>query len=341
MSDWRIFTGKQSTDTGTAPVKQFPAPPPWRVPGVARAAVLAATFQSTPEQVDAVNAAIYLRRPLLITGKPGSGKSSLIYSVAQELGLGSVLVWAVTSRSTLRDALYSYDALGRLQYIQERQAGEKPAATLTEAEKAARKAEETRSLGQFLKLGPLGTAVAAGSTRALLVDEIDKSDVDLPNDLLNILDTGHFKSPELQQRGGDQVSVTDEEGGTVEVKSGQVSFTEYPFVVMTSNGERDFPAPFLRRCVQFELPEPGPDELRRIVMAHFTWITKDSKDLEDLKDPQSPQGLLAKFIAKRNELPLSTDQLLNAVHVLRNPQGPAFSQAGEDQLLKTLFQKLG
>jgi MoxR-like ATPase len=341
MSDWRIFTGKQSTDGQTAPAKQFPSPPPWRVPGSARAAVLSSTFQSTPEQVDAVNAAIYLRRPLLITGKPGSGKSSLIYSVAKELNLGSVLVWAITSRSTLREALYTYDALGRLQYIQERQASEKPPATMTDPEKAERKAEETRSLGQFLKLGALGTAVAAGCTRALLVDEIDKSDVDLPNDLLNILDTGHFKIPELQQRGSDQVSVTDEDGGTVEVKNGQVSFTEYPFVVMTSNGERDFPAPFLRRCVQFELPEPGAEELRRIVMAHFTWMKTDSKDLEDLKDPQSPQGLLAKFIAKRNELPLSTDQLLNAVHVLRNPQGPAFTPAEEDQLLKTLFQKLG
>jgi MoxR-like ATPase len=102
---------------------------------------------------------------------------------------------------------------------------------------------------------------------------------------------------------------------------------------MTSNGERDFPAPFLRRCVQFNLLEPTEPELREIVLAHFKQLTSDDPDLT------SKDGLLAKFIQKRKELPLSTDQLLNAVHVLRN-SGVTFSSVQEEALLKTLFQRL-
>ena len=337
MSEWRIFTG----ETNSAGTKSFPPPPPWRVPGAAREQVLASTFRPTPELIDAVNASIYLRRPLLITGKPGSGKSSLIYAVASELNLGSVLTWPINSRSTLREALYSYDAMGRLQYIQERQALRGPSKQSASRRSSSRKSpNDEQDLGLFLTLGPLGTAVASGGTRALLVDEIDKSDVDLPNDLLNVLDTGHFKISELRRRGGDAVNVTDGEGKSVMVRNGEIAFTEFPLVVMTSNGERDFPAPFLRRCVQFELAEPSAAELRRIVMAHFQWISEDDADLRDLKNPASPEGLLAKFIAKRNEMPLSTDQLLNAVHVLRSA-GSSFTPAEQDQLLKTLFQKLG
>jgi MoxR-like ATPase len=346
MSDWRIFTGEKNS-TGTT---SFPPPPPWRVPGAARERVLASTFRPTAELIDAVNASIYLRRPLLITGKPGSGKSSLIYAVASELNLGSVLTWPINSRSALRDALYSYDALGRLQRIQERQGlqgtRKKSAAKSNAAQQSGAKqsTDEGQEIGLFLTLGPLGTAVASGGRRALLVDEIDKSDVDLPNDLLNVLDTGHFKIDELRRLGRDPaaeaINVTDAEGRSVPVRNGEIAFTEFPFVVMTSNGERDFPAPFLRRCVQFELAEPTAVELRRIVRAHFPAMGEDDADLRDLKNPASPDGLLAKFIARRNEMPLSTDQLLNAVHVLRNA-GSTFTPAEEDTLLKTLFQKLG
>lgn len=335
MSEWRIFTGEKNS----ANAKSFPPPPPWRVPGAAREQVLASTFRPTPELIDAVNASIYLRRPLLITGKPGSGKSSLIYAVASELNLGPVLTWPINSRSTLREALYSYDALGRLQYIQERQALQ-GAKQLTSVPSNSKNTDEEQDLGLFLTLGPLGSAVASGSRRALLVDEIDKSDVDLPNDLLNVLDTGHFTIGELRRRGGDAVNLTDAHGKSVIVKNGEIAFTEFPLVVMTSNGERDFPAPFLRRCVQFELAEPSAAELRRIVMAHFQWMSEDNADLRDLKNPASPEGLLARFVARRNEMPLSTDQLLNAVHVLRGT-GSSFTPAEEDQLLNTLFQKLG
>jgi MoxR-like ATPase len=331
MNEWHIFTGNQTAATSA---KEFPPPPPWRVPGEARERVLASTFQPTPELIDAVNAAIYLRRPLLITGKPGSGKSSLIFAVARELGLGKVLSWPINSRSTLREALYIYDALARLQYIQERQAlaGSSPASS-----------DSIEDIGLFITLGPLGTAVASTEgRRALLVDEIDKSDVDLPNDLLNVLDTGHFTIQELRRVAGKSVSVTDSEGNLVTVSGGEIVFCEFPFVVMTSNGERDFPAPFLRRCVQFDLPEPDDEQLRRIVVAHFNELSPEDPDLatmDGLSAPGTTVGLLASFVRLRKELPLSTDQLLNAVHVLRRSSA-TFSDSEKEALLKTLFQKL-
>jgi len=331
MSNWRIFTGKRTEwdETNASPVsapKTFPDPPPWRVPGKARDRVLAATFCPSEELIDAVNAAIYLRRPLLITGKPGSGKSSLIFAVAYELGLGGVLTWPINSRSTLREALYSYDALSRLQSIQESQAS---AGTPTTGP------DQKNDVGLFVTLGPLGTALASTSRRrALLVDEIDKSDVDLPNDLLNVLDTGHFIIPELRRLAGEPVNIHDSEGAQLTVTGGEIAFSEFPFVVMTSNGERDFPAPFLRRCVQFESPEPDEEALRKIVLAHFRSLSPDDEDLV------KADGLLDKFVKKRKEVPLSTDQVLNAFQVIRN-SGASFSPTEAEALLTSLFQKLG
>ena len=133
-------------------------------------------FQPPPVAVEMVNAALSLRRPLLITGNPGTGKSSLAYAVAQELGLGGVLKWGITTRTTLKDGLYTYDAIARLQDAQ-----------------TTRK-DNRQETGNYITLGPLGTAfLAADLPRVLLIDEIDKSDVDLPNDLLNLFEDGEFQ----------------------------------------------------------------------------------------------------------------------------------------------------
>lgn len=296
MNDWKIYDPKSDPATTKA---VLPAPPPWRRPGRAREQVLADTFRPDPEVVDAVNTALYLRRPLLVTGRPGTGKSALIHSVARQLGLGPVIEWAINSRSTLQEGLYQYDALARLQYVQQAQAR-------TGAQTAQDEADE---LGMFLTLGPLGTALAsAGAPRALLVDEIDKSDVDLPNDLLNVLDTGHFIIPELKRAAQRHpvVNIAARGDERIAVRHGEVTFTEYPVVVMTSNGERDFPAPFLRRCVQCQIREPDDKALRRIVEAHFG------------SAPLSPEigDAIARFVEKRSNATLATDQLLNAVHLL-------------------------
>ncbi|AYR24509.1 AAA family ATPase [Herbaspirillum rubrisubalbicans] len=318
MTNWKIY------DPLSPPVGQrisLPPAPPWRQPGQKREAVLARTFKADPEVVDAVNTALYLRRPLLLTGRPGTGKSSLAHSVAHQLGLGSVIEWAVNSRSTLQEGLYQYDALARLQYIQQ-------ASARSGAGVQAEKAEE---LGMFLTLGPLGTALASpNAPRALLVDEIDKSDVDLPNDLLNVLDTGHFVIPELKRAAARHPKVRiPARGEEIDVHLGEITFTEYPFIVMTSNGERDFPAPFLRRCVQCQIREPNESELQGIVEAHF----------DGLLLGENVESIISDFVKMRNTATLATDQLLNAVHLLLSSD-KLQSDADRKRMLFTVFQEL-
>jgi MoxR-like ATPase len=255
-------------------------------------------FRITEEMAEMVNAALYLRRPLLITGPPGAGKSSLIYAVAHQLNLGKVLRWPVNSRSALRDAIYSYDAIGRLQDAQ------------IESEK-----ERSRNIGRYLRLGPLGTALLPYKRpRALLIDEIDKSDVDLPNDLLNIFEEGEYTIPELARLKND--GEDEKESGIkpvyirpydselrVEIRDGRLLCFYFPFIVLTSNRERDFSPPFLRRCLRLEI-DPSADDIRQIVLTHL------GENLSPLAE-----NVIRDFnLAKDNlDKELATDQLLNAV----------------------------
>ncbi|MFF2578921.1 AAA family ATPase [Streptomyces goshikiensis] len=275
---------------GTAREERLPDPPSWRL---ATPAAAAGTFQPPDGLVEAVNAALHLRRPLLLTGSPGTGKSTVASAVAHELTLGPVLSWHITSRSTLSEALYRYDALGRLD--------------------ATRRAE-TDDIGLFLRLGPLGTALMPGKRpRMLLIDEIDKSDIDLPSDLLNVIESGTFEIPELTRHRDDDITVRLEgTDATGTVHKGRVTCTEFPFIVMTSNGERTFPPPFLRRCVRFRMPEPSHDDLVKIVTAHLG---------EDAT--QRAAAVLDAFetrIGRRENL--ATDQLLNAVHLVTGGLAP-------------------
>ncbi|WP_206790700.1 MoxR family ATPase [Amycolatopsis sp. MtRt-6] len=287
---WQLYRGD-----GVPRAMTMSEAPPWRrfKGTVVRERTIpelepAAWFQTTPEMVDAVNAALHLRRPLLVTGRPGSGKSTLIESVASELRLGEVLRWHITSSSTLREALYSYDALGRLQEFQV--TGSAP------------------DIGSYLRLGPLGTALLPTATpRALLVDEIDKSDVDLPSDLLNVFERGEFQIPELARLGQDSVDI-QEDGGDERfpITDGKVTCLQFPFVVLTSNGERDFPPAFLRRCIQFRMPDPDPLLLRRIVVAHLGEGVAEAAEalIEDFSERAGANHAQA------------TDQLLNAIFVV-------------------------
>lgn len=310
---------------------KLPPPPPWRQPGPLRSQIIAATFRPNAELVDAVNTALFLRRPLLITGKPGTGKSSLVFAVAEWLKLGAVMEWPIHSRSTLQDGLYLYDAMARLQQIQQNQ-GRADAANTAARTGVVSRGYEAAELGTFLRLGPLGAALASRySPRALLIDEIDKSDIDLPSDLLNVLDSGKFEIPELQRVATlhPVVRILSGEGESITIERGRVTFTEYPFIVMTSNGERDFPSPFLRRCVQCQVSEPNKAELTTIVRAHFPGL-KGRGD-----------GLIDKFLTERDNVTLATDQLLNAVHLLLGDVAQTFSEVDEARLLQTLLKGLG
>ncbi|SHI52254.1 AAA family ATPase [Streptomyces sp. 3214.6] len=265
-------------------------PPPWRsFPRRPRHE----RFQPPPGLVEAVNAALVLRRPLLLTGAPGSGKSSVIGQVAAELKLDEPLRWHITSRSTLVDALYRYDALGRIHA--QRLAGD----------------PDGDDIAPFLRLGPLGTALLPTERlpRALLIDEIDKSDFDLPSDLLDVLEHGEFEIPELARYQRDEVDVREWGGeGLHRIVKGRVQCDTFPFIVMTSNGERDFPAAFLRRCIRFTMPAPTVESLRAVVAAHLEVDTEHSASVDTL---------IARFIERLAAgESLAVDQLLNAVHVL-------------------------
>ena len=198
---WQVYRGTGVPHDG---IGELPPPPPWRTPPAAGSPygrpapdpwLRGAVYQATPEIVDVVNAALYLRRPLLVTGPPGSGKSTLAHHVAHELRLGRVLNWPITSRSTLRDGLYTYDALGRLQDANLRAERDDSAHAVAGSNHDPLPPHD---IGRYLQLGPLGTALLPGDIpRVLLIDEIDKSDPDLPNDLLNVFEEGEFVIPEI------------------------------------------------------------------------------------------------------------------------------------------------
>lgn len=298
---WQLFNG----DVNSAPLTNMPPAPPWRQPraaieeaklfDTAREVVSAATeqrgiaYQASPEIVQMVNAALHLRRPLLVTGAPGTGKSSLIDAIAVKLDLGEPLRWPVNSRSTLREGLYNYDAIAR---VQQRNGGQ----VLQE--------------GDFIELGPLGTAlVPAIRPRPLLIDEMDKADVDLANDLLNVLEEGQFHIRELSRLATPEHNVrmfgsTD----TYKVKSGKVVRYEFPLLIITSNGERGFPPAFLRRCLQLKMPDPSNDvhRLAKIVRAHLG---------DDIAERAT--SIIQEFSAKAGTGEMvATDQLLNALQLV-------------------------
>ncbi|MCP9205888.1 AAA family ATPase [Streptomyces sp. NEAU-Y11] len=287
-NDWRLFRGD-----GVARGADLPPAPPWRrfgAPGTGSGEDGPPPYLISADHADVVNAALHLRRPLLVTGQPGTGKSSLARAVAHELDLGEVLRWPVNSRSTVQDALYRYDAVGRLREttLNRDRGGPEP------------------DIGSFMRLGPLGTAlVPRPRPGVLLIDELDKGDVDLPNDLLTVFEEGEFEIPELSRLSDERPEVevpTLRTGERARVVRGRVRCAEFPVVVVTSNGERDFPPAFLRRCVRLELPPPDERQLRAIVTAHL-----GEGALHEVDD------LLRTFLRRRAPGELATDQLLNAV----------------------------
>ncbi len=234
----------------------------------------AGTYQATPESVELVHAALVLRRPLLITGPPGSGKSSLPYAVARELKLGPVLRWNITSHSTLQDGLYQYDPVARL-YAASKGAGRNWPEEASDGDSAGDAIEE------HLRLGPLGTALLPYKRpRVLLIDEIDKSDLALPNDLLNVLEEGQYEIAELVRAAEHTPTARLMVSGSearVTVDRGLVRCCAFPFIVPTSNGEREFPPAFLRRCVPLHLRRPELGHLEAIVRAHLGELDGETK----------------------------------------------------------------
>jgi MoxR-like ATPase len=272
------------------------------------------TFRPSEQEIEVVNAAIYLRRPVLVTGKPGSGKSSLAYSVAYELGLGPVLRWSINSRSTLGQGLYQYDALARLHDANLEGPRGAGGAEVRTADR-----DSNAGIGRYIRLGPLGTALLAREQpRVLLIDGIDKSDIDLPNDLLHVLEEGEYEIPELVRNSGGarDVMVLPHDGrgdaDRAPIVAGRVRCRAFPIVIVTSSGERDLPITFYRGCLRLDIADADEVLLRRIVDAH----------LGDL-DTRFVGDLIARVMAgRRGGGTVATDQLLNALFLLSRDRPP-------------------
>ncbi|MFD0123446.1 AAA family ATPase [Streptomyces virginiae] len=340
--EWLIYRGVGEPHDG---IDALPDPPPWRdfdggpvaePDGPARVAdgnvarrlgahrQAAELHRPEPEELEAINAALYLRRPLLVTGFPGTGKSTLAHAVAHELKLGRVLRWPVVSRTVLQDGLYRYDALARLQDVQI--AASSGSGTGTGGPAAATD-PGAPGIGKYIRLGPLGTALLpTARPRVLLIDELDKSDIDLPNDLLNVLEEGEFALPELERVADvePEVQVLTDDGTKVTVRGGRVRCHAFPFIILTSNGERDFPAALLRRCIQLKLGQPGEKRLATMVRAH---LGEEAARLG--------ADLIREFLSRSQSELVAADQLLNAVYLTHYAAPPT-----REDLADLLIQRL-
>jgi MoxR-like ATPase len=322
--EWWVYrgTGRPIPDLDLA--AKLPAPPPWRnfrggpfpdndIPPEADDEAerrLGSEFHLTeqdidPHEVDIVNAALYLRRPLLVTGRPGTGKSSLAYRIARELGLGRVLRWPITSHVALRQGLYGYDAIGRAQAAGTRQ----QAAARLGGGSAGAAAVLEPPIGEFLRLGPLGTAfLPRRLPRALLIDELDKSEADLPNDLLNIFEDGGYTILELERMRTHTPEVTvftDDPGQSAAIVDGRVLCQAFPMIVITSNGERDFPPAFLRRCLRLEMQPPDAEQLVKMAANHLLDKNGEHRD-----------RLVQEFVERSAAAGgLPADKLLDAIYL--------------------------
>ena len=203
-----------------------------------------AHYVAAPHTATIVNLAIRLGRPLLVEGEAGCGKTRLASAIAEELGIG-LTVMTVKSTSQAKDLLYRFDALRRLQDAQD------PANTAA------------RQVHPYIDLEPLGHAIREGQPQVVLIDEVDKADIDFPNDLLDVLDRFEFDIEDLPRAEDEACAAARGFGRHVQGPEGGLR----PIVLITSNREKQLPEPFLRRClyVQLDFPADNPAMLADIV----------------------------------------------------------------------------
>ena len=238
-------------------------------------------YVATDDLKVAVNAAVTLRRPLLVKGEPGTGKTVLAHEIARAID-APLIEWGVKSTTKAQQGLYEYDAVARLR---DGQLGD----------------ERVHDISNYIRKGKLWEAFTSPELPVLLIDEIDKADIEFPNDLLQELDRMNFDVYETGER--------------IEAK-------ERPIVVITSNNEKDLPDAFLRRCFFHYIKFPDPETMAEIIEVHFPGIQQRlvSKALEMFYEIRDVPGLKKKP---------STSELLDWLKLL----------LVEDMPLETLQQK--
>lgn len=229
--------------------------------------------------IDAVNVALSLGQPLLLTGEPGTGKTQLAFHIAHYFKLGSPLVFNAQTTSTASDLFYKYDALGHFQYNQ----NNRDPLSIEDIE------------ARFIRYNALGEAIRTKQRAVVLIDEIDKTPRDLPNDVLYAIEKLRFKVSEID-------------------KSYESEPNLRPIIILTSNSEKNLPDAFLRRVIYYHIPFPSAEDLLRVLNAKTEGISKADleaviehfESIRDMKLKKSP----------------ATAELIQWVLLLQNTQFP-------------------
>ena len=242
-------------------------------------------YIASKELRNIVNASIALERPLLVRGEPGTGKTLLAHSIAKGLGK-KLITWNIKSTTKAKDGLYVYDTVQRLN---DSRFGDK----------------DISDINQYIKLGKLGEAFASEEQVVLLIDEIDKADIEFPNDLLNELDDMSFTIIETGE---------------------EIKAKHRPIVIITSNNEKELPDAFLRRCVFHFIEFPDTKLMREIIAVHHPNVKEkllkqvmqkfyDLRKLNFLRKKPSTSELID-WIAILNKAGISDDQLQDKIPFL-------------------------